>query len=43
MGVTEEFDNFINAVIDEKAFDKIVAYIEGAKIAEIPVNHYARS
>jgi 1-pyrroline-5-carboxylate dehydrogenase len=31
MGVTEEFTNFINAVIDEKAFDKISAYIEQAK------------
>ena len=30
-GVTEDFSNFINAVIDEKAFDKIASYIEEAK------------
>lgn len=31
MGGTEDFGNFINAVIDEKAFDKISGYIEEAK------------
>ncbi|MFM8486152.1 MAG: L-glutamate gamma-semialdehyde dehydrogenase [Bacteroidota bacterium] len=31
MGTTEDFRNFINAVIDEKAFDKISAYIQEAK------------
>jgi 1-pyrroline-5-carboxylate dehydrogenase len=31
MGGTEDFGNFINAVIDERAFDKIVGYIERAK------------
>lgn len=31
MGPTENFENFINAVIDEKAFDKIAAYIDEAK------------
>ena len=31
MGTTEDFSNFINAVIDEKAFDKISAYIAAAK------------
>lgn len=31
MGPTENFENFINAVIDEKAFDKIASYIEAAK------------
>lgn len=31
MGPTEDFRNFINAVIDEKSFDKIEAYIEEAK------------
>lgn len=31
MGPTEDFGNYINAVIDEKAFDKIAAYIDGAK------------
>lgn len=31
MGSVEDFSCFINAVIDEKAFDKIVGYIEQAK------------
>ncbi|TAE39756.1 MAG: L-glutamate gamma-semialdehyde dehydrogenase [Runella slithyformis] len=31
MGGTEDFGNFINAVIDEKSFDKIAAYIAVAK------------
>jgi len=31
MGGTEDFGNFINAVIDEKAFDSIAGYIEKAK------------
>ncbi len=31
MGGTEDFTNFINAVIDERAFNKISAYIEQAK------------
>jgi 1-pyrroline-5-carboxylate dehydrogenase len=31
MGPTEDFSNFINAVIDEKAFDKITSYIDDAK------------
>ncbi|MFN9597398.1 MAG: L-glutamate gamma-semialdehyde dehydrogenase [Bacteroidota bacterium] len=30
MGPTEDFGNFINAVIDEKAFDKISSYITNA-------------
>ncbi len=30
MGSTENFTNFVNAVIDEKAFDKISAYITAA-------------
>ena len=34
MGVTEDFSNFINAVIDEKAFDKIANYVEEAKHTE---------
>jgi 1-pyrroline-5-carboxylate dehydrogenase len=34
MGPTEDFTNFINAVIDEKAFDKISNYISNAKKAE---------
>jgi 1-pyrroline-5-carboxylate dehydrogenase len=31
MGGTEDFTNFINAVIDEKSFDKIAKYISDAK------------
>lgn len=31
MGGTEDFGNFINAVIDEKAFDSITGYIEKAR------------
>lgn len=31
MGGTENFGNFINAVIDEKAFDSITGYIENAR------------
>ena len=31
MGPTEDFENFVNAVIDEKSFDKLVSYIESAK------------
>ncbi len=34
MGSPEDFRNFINAVIDEKAFDKISGYIANAKQAE---------
>ena len=31
MGGTEDFSNFINAVIDEKSFDNIAKYIDDAK------------
>lgn len=31
MGGTEDFTNFINAVIDEKSFDKLAGYIQRAK------------
>jgi 1-pyrroline-5-carboxylate dehydrogenase len=31
MGATEDFSNFVNAVIDEKSFDKLAKYIENAK------------
>lgn len=31
MGSVEDFSNFINAVIDEKSFDKIEKYIKGVK------------
>jgi 1-pyrroline-5-carboxylate dehydrogenase len=34
MGGTEDFSNFVNAVIDEKAFDKIANYVEEAKHTE---------
>ncbi len=33
MGTVEDFSNFINAVIDERSFDKIARYIEYAKDA----------
>ncbi len=36
MGGTEDFRNFFNAVIDEKAFDSITGYIEQAR--ENPMN-----
>jgi len=38
MGGTEDFTNFINAVIDERAFDKLAKYIDEARenpVAEI--------
>lgn len=31
MGTVEDFSNFVNAVIDEKSFDKIKAYIDSAR------------
>ncbi len=31
MGGTEDFSNFINAVIDEKSFDKLARFIDNAK------------
>lgn len=31
IGPTEDFTNFINAVIDEKSFDKLATYIDNAK------------
>jgi 1-pyrroline-5-carboxylate dehydrogenase len=31
IGPTEDFTNFINAVIDEKSFDKLASYIDRAK------------
>jgi 1-pyrroline-5-carboxylate dehydrogenase len=31
VGTVEEFGNFVNAVIDERSFDKIVSYIDAAK------------
>ena len=31
MGTVEDFGNFVNAVIDEKSFDKIKAYINAAR------------
>lgn len=35
MGGVEDFGNFVNAVIDEKSFDKIVQYIENAKSSDL--------
>ena len=34
MGSVEDFGNFINAVIDEKSFDKIAKYIDDAKASK---------
>lgn len=34
MGGVEDFSNFVNAVIDEKSFDKIASYISNAKESE---------
>jgi len=34
MGTPENFENFVNAVIDEKAFDKITHFIDNAKRAD---------
>ena len=34
MGTVEDFGNFINAVIDEKSFDKIAKYIDDAKASK---------
>ena len=34
VGTPENFSNFVNAVIDEKAFDKITNYIDNAKRAD---------
>jgi 1-pyrroline-5-carboxylate dehydrogenase len=31
IGPTEDFSNFVNAVIDEKSFDKLAKYIDDAK------------
>jgi 1-pyrroline-5-carboxylate dehydrogenase len=31
MGPTEDFSNFVNAVIDEKSFDKLAKYLDQAK------------
>ena len=31
MGTVEDFGNFVNAVIDERAFDKIAGYIDGER------------
>src|SRR5690606_13108420 len=34
MGGVEDFGNFVNAVIDEKSFDKIARYIDDAKSSD---------
>lgn len=47
MGGTEDFENFINAVIDEKSFDKLAKYIDQAKKDEgveiLAGGHYDKS
>ncbi|AGA77571.1 L-glutamate gamma-semialdehyde dehydrogenase [Echinicola vietnamensis] len=46
MGGPEDFSNFINAVIDEKSFDKIAKYIDTAKSDGLEVvagGHYDKS
>lgn len=35
MGGVEDFGNFINAVIDEKAFDKLASHIDAAKKSKV--------
>lgn len=35
MGGVEDFENFFNAVIDKKSFDKIKGYIDGAKESNV--------
>jgi len=35
MGDVRDFRNFVNAVIDEAAFDKIMGYIEKAKNSNV--------
>jgi 1-pyrroline-5-carboxylate dehydrogenase len=37
MGTVEDFSNFVNAVIDERAFDKITGYIAQAKADGVEV------
>jgi 1-pyrroline-5-carboxylate dehydrogenase len=34
MGSVEDFSNFVNAVIDERSFDKLKAYLDKAKAAD---------
>lgn len=47
MGGTEDFGNFINAVIDERSFDKLAKYIDQAKqdkgVEVIAGGHYDKS
>ncbi len=46
MGTVEDFSNFINAVIDEKAFNSITKYIDNAKkdkkVSIIAGGHYSK-
>ncbi len=42
IGPVEDFTNFMNAVIDEKAFDSITAYIEEARAEQCDGNHRRR-
>ena len=47
MGSVEDFENFINAVIDEKSFDKLAKYIDAAKadknVEIVAGGHYDKS
>jgi len=47
MGTVEDFGNFVNAVIDEKSFDKLAKYIDEAKTAPgvtlVAGGHYDKS
>ena len=42
MGTVEDFSNFINAVIDEKSFDKIKTYIDNARKDPAVKHHMGR-
>lgn len=39
MGGVEDFSNFVNAVIDERAYDKITAYIDQAREDGVEILH----
>jgi len=47
MGPVDDFENFVNAVIDERAFDKIARYIDYAKTSDestiLSGGHYDKS
>ncbi|MGB1248223.1 MAG: L-glutamate gamma-semialdehyde dehydrogenase [Chitinophagales bacterium] len=37
MGTVEDFSNFVNAVIDERSFDKIARYLDAAKNDDVDI------